>query len=467
MPRTARRPCARSLEEVQHHAAGPGRARPVRALDHAARGVDPLRHLLLPRRSRPTAPRRSRTGRDRRRALVRAGARARGLRGRRAADGLPDDQEPRGARALRHRRRAARVGVDARGHVPSSPASRARARRRGSCSTSMSDRLTVAVTGPDGRDRPLVPARARPRTATSRGSSAWRGGRSTRRAREGRVPPGRRARPRRRRRARDARPTCSSTSRSSSWAAARRRARSTSTGSRNVFAAAARHVQAARLHLVGRRLRLPRRQPAAADRGRPPARQRALLLLGPEGRARAGARGGDRGHGVETYVLRPCIVAGPDAPAAAAPAPAAAPLPLPDPGTPFQLVHHDDVATRAGRRHARRTARPAPTTSPARARSRSRRPGQARSAASPSRCRGSCSAPRRWAPASRSCRARAVGQRRPGAGRDGHGEGAARAAAGGRATARARPWASWSRRRRRADCAGRCRRRARSARRRR
>ena len=40
------------------------------------------------------------------------------------------------------------------------------------------------------------------------------------------------------------------------------------------------------------------------------------------------------------------------------------PLLLPDPGTPFQLVHHDDVATAlvAATKGARR--RPAPTTSP-------------------------------------------------------------------------------------------------------
>jgi UDP-glucose 4-epimerase len=52
---------------------------------------------------------------------------------------------------------------------------------------------------------------------------------------------------------------------------------------------------------------------------------------------------------VDAYVLRPCIVAGPDAlgllesipwPVRRAPLPA-----LPDPGNPFQLVHHDDVAS--------------------------------------------------------------------------------------------------------------------------
>ncbi|HET7668494.1 MAG TPA: NAD-dependent epimerase/dehydratase family protein [Mycobacterium sp.] len=62
---------------------------------------------------------------------------------------------------------------------------------------------------------------------------------------------------------------------------------------------------------------------------------------------------------LEVYVLRPCIVAGPRAPALAEAMPwnqlpgpvkrvaQALPLlkpPFPDPGTPLQLVHHDDVA---------------------------------------------------------------------------------------------------------------------------
>jgi UDP-glucose 4-epimerase len=59
------------------------------------------------------------------------------------------------------------------------------------------------------------------------------------------------------------------------------------------------------------------------------------------------------GSGVEAYVLRPCIVAGPDAPMllrqlprARVPGPLRRAVPpiLPDPGIPFQLVHHDDVA---------------------------------------------------------------------------------------------------------------------------
>jgi nucleoside-diphosphate-sugar epimerase len=66
-----------------------------------------------------------------------------------------------------------------------------------------------------------------------------------------------------------------------------------------------------------------------------------------------------RGSQLEVYVLRPCIVAGPKAPALAEAMPwnqlpgpvkrvtQALPLlkpPFPDPGTPLQLVHHDDVA---------------------------------------------------------------------------------------------------------------------------
>jgi UDP-glucose 4-epimerase len=65
------------------------------------------------------------------------------------------------------------------------------------------------------------------------------------------------------------------------------------------------------------------------------------------------------GSALEVYVLRPCIVAGPKATALADAMPwnklpdavqavtAAVPLlkpPMPDPGTPLQLIHHDDVA---------------------------------------------------------------------------------------------------------------------------
>jgi UDP-glucose 4-epimerase len=68
------------------------------------------------------------------------------------------------------------------------------------------------------------------------------------------------------------------------------------------------------------------------------------------------------GGETEAWVFRPCVVAGPDAPALVTQArwPDRLPGPfgalagavgvLPDPGVPFQLVHHDDVATalRAG-----------------------------------------------------------------------------------------------------------------------
>jgi UDP-glucose 4-epimerase len=61
------------------------------------------------------------------------------------------------------------------------------------------------------------------------------------------------------------------------------------------------------------------------------------------------------GSDSEVYVLRPCIVAGPKAPALAAALPwnhgpgmlrtvVRALLVVPDPGIPMQLVHHDDVA---------------------------------------------------------------------------------------------------------------------------
>jgi nucleoside-diphosphate-sugar epimerase len=55
------------------------------------------------------------------------------------------------------------------------------------------------------------------------------------------------------------------------------------------------------------------------------------------------------GSSVDTYVFRPCIVAGPDAlmPLESIPWPVRrAPITvLPDPGVRFQLVHHDDVAS--------------------------------------------------------------------------------------------------------------------------
>ena len=55
------------------------------------------------------------------------------------------------------------------------------------------------------------------------------------------------------------------------------------------------------------------------------------------------------GSDLQVYVLRPCIVAGPKAPALAdalpwSHGPVRTVLVVPDPGIPLQLVHHDDVA---------------------------------------------------------------------------------------------------------------------------
>jgi UDP-glucose 4-epimerase len=63
----------------------------------------------------------------------------------------------------------------------------------------------------------------------------------------------------------------------------------------------------------------------------------------------ASLRWATSGAGLESYVLRPCIVAGPDALALLEVLPwplRRSPVRLlPDTGIPFQLVHHDDVAT--------------------------------------------------------------------------------------------------------------------------
>ena len=51
-----------------------------------------------------------------------------------------------------------------------------------------------------------------------------------------------------------------------------------------------------------------------AHRGGRASRDRPLLLLGAEGRARGGTARGARGSSTEAYVFRPCVVAGADAP---------------------------------------------------------------------------------------------------------------------------------------------------------
>ena len=199
--------------------------------------------------------------------------------------------------------------------------------------------LTVAVTGPTGEiGKPLMAELER--RARSGGCWGWRGGPSIRRPRAGRrsstgagtsstagrstalFDGRRRRRPPRLRR---------------SSAAARRRREINLEGTRNVFEAAIDgRRQAARLHLLGRRLRLPPGQPAAADRGR---RRRAAATGFYYSAQKAELEGLlDElldGSEVEAYVFRPCIVAGPratmlieqtvDAVAARRPAAAAAP----------------------------------------------------------------------------------------------------------------------------------------------
>ena len=145
----------------------------------------------------------------------------------------------------------------------------------------------------DGGDRDAADGGAGAAARRSGRCGGWRGGPSTRPPRAGRRSPtgaGTSSTAARWRRSSTA-PTSPSTSPSRSSAAARRPARSTSRARRNVFEVGDQgRRQAARLRLLGRRLRLPPREPAAADRGGAGARQRELLLLGPEGRAGGPAR---------------------------------------------------------------------------------------------------------------------------------------------------------------------------------
>ncbi len=163
--------------------------------------------------------------------------------------------------------------------------------------------------------------------------------------------------------------------------------------------------RAARLRLLGRRLRLPPREPAAADRGGAGPRQRELLLLGPEGRA-----GGTcstsccRGAGWTPTSSGPASspAAGDDADRAdrrggAARRPAAGCCARGSNGcrccsrscpTPASRSSSSTTTTSPGRwrRRSPAPARPAPTTSPARGRSASpTSPARSAGARSPSR----------------------------------------------------------------------------------
>ena len=218
-------------------AARPERARRVLALDHAGRGADPLRHavpasLAAPddaapqpdggetvdsrlvraagARSTPTgaASSRSSSRRSRRSSSWRRfGSAAELLEW---ADGrVVEPVEPR----VIVEGEVARIVLPGRARL--SRLSRSPSRSPGRPATSAARSCARCERSP----------RRRPRAR--HGAAAVRPGRA--RPEEDRVPAGRRARPRGRRRAGRRAPTCSSTSRSSSWAGARRRRASTST----------------------------------------------------------------------------------------------------------------------------------------------------------------------------------------------------------------------------------------------
>ena len=136
-------------EEVGIDAARSGRARALRALDHAARGHDPLRHLFLPRR-RARGAEASLDGQE----IVDARwfEPARALEGSEAGELLMVFPTIKNLERLAGFDTADALLEWAATHEvrPSSPGSRARARRRGSCSMRRMSRLTVAVTGPTG-----------------------------------------------------------------------------------------------------------------------------------------------------------------------------------------------------------------------------------------------------------------------------------------------------------------------------
>ena len=150
----------------------------------------------------------------------------------------------------------------------------------------------------DRRHRPLGDPRARALAARSGASSGWRGARSIPPSTAGSGPStaGATCSTAPRSTSWSTAPTSSCTSRSSSSAAATRPREINLEGlAQRVRGGRRRGRTATRLHVVGGRVRLPRRQPRRADRGHRAARDARLLLLGPEGRAGGAAgRGGRR-----------------------------------------------------------------------------------------------------------------------------------------------------------------------------
>ncbi len=238
------------------------------------------------------------------------------------------------------------------------------------------DGLKVAVTGPTG-DIGLATLQGARRLARPSAEVVGMARRPFDPAEHGlsarsRYRPGRRARPRPRSTPPSPAPTSSSTSPSSSSATPTRPSRSTSraraTSSRRRSPPAP-SGSSTRRSVAAYGFHADNPQPLTEDVA--PRGDRGLLLLGPQGRARGAARR-DRSPApaTEAYVFRPSIVAGPRRRSRSSrrwsrccplygqlplvrrifgEVPFLAPV-LPDPGVPFQLVHHDDVAAALRRR---------------------------------------------------------------------------------------------------------------------
>jgi UDP-glucose 4-epimerase len=116
------------------------------------------------------------------------------------------------------------------------------------------------------------------------------------------------------------------------------------TGSRHVFAAAARHVKRLVYTSSVAAYGFHSDNPLPLTEDVRPRGSERFYYSAQKAELEEALREETHGTELETYVLRPCIVAGPDAQMLLRLLPAK-PLLLPDPGTPFQLVHHDDVAS--------------------------------------------------------------------------------------------------------------------------
>jgi len=126
------------------------------------------------------------------------------------------------------------------------------------------------------------------------------------------------------------------------------------TGSRNVFAAAAKHVKRLVYTSSVAAYGFHRENPQPLTEDVPVRGSERFYYSAQKAELEAALDDETAGSALEVYVLRPCIVAGPDAlmlirqlPQVSAPGLVRRVIPpvLPDPGVPLQLVHHDDVAS--------------------------------------------------------------------------------------------------------------------------